>query len=824
MDGRWLDSSRGAIMPLSDEDIWGASPAAPAVAPAAVANAPVAPAALSDEEVWGAAPKEIPDSARWHALANNSDPRFPNVKGEGGILPAQTTYNPDGTVDESHLTRNWKDSAMLRSIPQGIGDLLESAENKSIEETPDSLNAMTFLAGVPSMARGAVDALPAIAKPISKAVNAMESASEKLPGILGDSGSGSPMPGSGKAAKMDAYTQNLARNEDYVQGINKNAQAMKDSCGEIYDKAREISQGVDVHEPTVKRTLTKLHDDLAEDPAYNGTQGSNQAFKDIQAVLDSFDQSGNIPLDSVTLLKRRVDDLYSPNMSQARGTIYNALKTQLNDVIKRAKTDNPEWGTVMDAGNNLFKNYQSTFVDDTLANKKWSLADKAEYDRVANSKDPLGAPVSTETRARTADIAKINNLAEYEAMLRKLPPEMHDQFTQDVIAASKENSPSLAKKIGLIYNTAKQSPLGVAKSLYGLVRPGGGIASELPMARQFPHVEDAMDYHTGIANDAHGQYLDDLQAAQNQPKPTLALPAPGYRAPMTPDQIAAARAQMNMPLEVESTVGNRPFADSPKRAASGVPHDYGDAPYNYLGGEGPPVPAKPLALPAPDRPMAAATGEAPRPMTDDEWQAHIDSGRMAKEMGNTPDVRRAQKSLTDSLIDTEVERALRGAGFKHGGAVKVNREPTAAQKVAGNYKKHHVKFNGLDISIENPRGSKRSGVSADGEEWHSIMPDHYGYIKRTQGADGDHIDVYLGQNHKSPKVYIIDQKDAETGRFDEHKCMLGYPDKDAAVAAYKSAFSDKKNRIMKVTRMTIQEFKEWLKNGNTKGPVRKGAA
>lgn len=41
---------------------------------------------------------------------------------------------------------------MFRSMGRGIGDLYQSAENKSIEETPDSISAMMGLSGVPGIA------------------------------------------------------------------------------------------------------------------------------------------------------------------------------------------------------------------------------------------------------------------------------------------------------------------------------------------------------------------------------------------------------------------------------------------------------------------------------------------------------------------------------------------------------------------------------------------------------------------------------------------------------------------------------------------------
>src|SRR5262249_30042795 len=118
--------------------------------------------------------------------------------------------------------------------------------------------------------------------------------------------------------------------------------------------------------------------------------------------------------------------------------------------------------------------------------------------------------------------------------------------------------------------------------------------------------------------------------------------------------------------------------------------------------------------------------------------------------------------------------------------------PTEAQKEAGNYKKHHTRIHGLDISIENKAGSIRSGVGPNGEPWRVKMPAAYGYIKRTEGADGDHVDCYIGPHLKSPRVYVIDQVDANSKDFDEHKCMLGFGSKQQALGTYKRGFSDGK--------------------------------
>lgn len=136
-------------------------------------------------------------------------------------------------------------------------------------------------------------------------------------------------------------------------------------------------------------------------------------------------------------------------------------------------------------------------------------------------------------------------------------------------------------------------------------------------------------------------------------------------------------------------------------------------------------------------------------------------------------------------------------------------EPTQAQKEAGNYKVGRIKVHGLDISVENPKGSTRSGTGPDGAAWAHEMSDHYGYIRRTEGADGDQVDVYVGPRPDSQKVYVVDQLDQQTGGFDEVKAMLGYPNRLAAVRAYRSNF-DAGWKVGPVTEMSVEQFKAWV--------------
>jgi len=150
----------------------------------------------------------------------------------------------------------------------------------------------------------------------------------------------------------------------------------------------------------------------------------------------------------------------------------------------------------------------------------------------------------------------------------------------------------------------------------------------------------------------------------------------------------------------------------------------------------------------------------------------------------------------------------------------VDRTPSEARMAAGNYKKHHLRIHGLEVAIENPQGTERHGTNPDGTSWSSILPAHYGYIKRTEGADGAHVDVYIGPHEESPEVFLIDQVDAETKAFDEHKCIFGAMSITQAKELYLKAFSDGRGeiRLGAMTPLTVDQFKQWLKEGDTKSP------
>lgn len=147
-------------------------------------------------------------------------------------------------------------------------------------------------------------------------------------------------------------------------------------------------------------------------------------------------------------------------------------------------------------------------------------------------------------------------------------------------------------------------------------------------------------------------------------------------------------------------------------------------------------------------------------------------------------------------------------------------EPTEAQKKAGNYKKGHLTFGGYDFTVETPKGVTRSGKDEQGKPWSVTMHDTYGYILGKIGVDGDHIDMFINDaadlDTFDGNVYVVDQVDPETGEFDEHKVMYGYPDEAAATKTYLSNYSKGWKGLGKVTSVPKVTFDKWLESSDRK--------
>lgn len=187
--------------------------------------------------------------------------------------------------------------------------------------------------------------------------------------------------------------------------------------------------------------------------------------------------------------------------------------------------------------------------------------------------------------------------------------------------------------------------------------------------------------------------------------------------------------------------------------------------------------------------------------------------KQEKENKFSPTPRKDGESITDYAERVAEEHQAQRTRKEE--EAKVDTNPTEAQKEAGNYKKGHIKVDGLDITIEQPKGSIRRGTDANGKQWESEMHNTYGYIRGTESVDGDHIDVYLSDNPTAGNVFVVDQINKD-GSFDEHKVMYGFPDMESAKRAYLSNYEEGWQGLGSITEVKKEDFKKWIDSSKRK--------
>lgn len=166
-------------------------------------------------------------------------------------------------------------------------------------------------------------------------------------------------------------------------------------------------------------------------------------------------------------------------------------------------------------------------------------------------------------------------------------------------------------------------------------------------------------------------------------------------------------------------------------------------------------------------------------------------------------------------VEPTIEQVTDKGSVAHGQEVDV--APTEAQKGAENYKKAHVRLDGMDITIENPAGSTRSGKDASGKEWSIKLKNDYGYIKGSKGYDKDHVDVFFAKGYKgdAKTVHVVNQHNAD-GSFDEHKAVVGAKNDMDAMALYNANYEKGWTGGKSVVEMPMDDFKVWVKSGEPK--------
>ena len=175
--------------------------------------------------------------------------------------------------------------------------------------------------------------------------------------------------------------------------------------------------------------------------------------------------------------------------------------------------------------------------------------------------------------------------------------------------------------------------------------------------------------------------------------------------------------------------------------------------------------------------------------------------------------------------DVRVKRKYERGGrvdYNTGGPVNVSK----AEDTAGNFKKEHEKIHGIPVAIEVKEGHDRVKYEPNGDlKFKAKQYADYGAILGTKDADGMNTDVMVGPHKDSEKAYIIDQRKHDSGKFDEHKVMLGFNKRKKAIKAYTKSYADRhgKERVQDVVKTDIKGLKKWLKHGNLDKPASKDA-
>jgi len=96
------------------------------------------------------------------------------------------------------------------------------------------------------------------------------------------------------------------------------------------------------------------------------------------------------------------------------------------------------------------------------------------------------------------------------------------------------------------------------------------------------------------------------------------------------------------------------------------------------------------------------------------------------------------------------------------------------------------------------------------------MKCHYGYISRTEGADFDPVDVFIGPHLNKSIAFVVNQ--VKDGAFDEHKIMLGYKTIEEAEKAYFSNYQKNWDGLGSIKQTNTKKLRDWLNNGNLNEP------
>lgn len=617
--------------------------------------------------------------------------------------------------------------------------------------------------------------------------------------------------------------------------------AAKTQAGKYYDFLQDLGEGKEAKASGIKSHIDSIIDDISSDPLHEA-RTQLPYLKNLSASLEGSD---TMPLNDAVQLKKNLNQNFNPKrFSQGSDTPYQMLGNSVDASLKDAAKTYPDFGQVKDlADKNWLNTVESPFQSNKVLGRIWKPEDYwAKKSVDAGRLEEL--PDDTKQRA-AAMVSKINNPVQLDAVRRVLPQDMADALSQakiqDITRGSGATRAQAAGK-AIYYGATGRLPTALRNAadvinprytadeqrlIAAAKTPAPRLSTkyvqpmnDLQAAQQEKQLND--QYEASLASQQRAMTPKALSAPPNQ----LALPAPNVIGVNT-SGVASRQLpgeQTNLGLSAADVERSPAAMSDPRAPVNPYQSKYGQSDFGKWVAQNAnkPIMQQVDSIPtaeysqsqvnsilknsAFDKLDAAqktkvnneieqAWNSYKVPLRDMIRQAMASSQYLAEATGKNP-----IGTLGDALINAK----------KHGG--QVNTEPSEAQIKAGNYKKDHFSWNGLGITIENPKGSIRRGLDKNGKKWQVRMPVAYGYIKGHEGADGDHMDVFVGPRLNSDKVWVIDQKHHDTGKFDEHKILIGFPAKGYALAAYRKAFSDGNadKRIHAISECSVEELKQWL--------------
>jgi hypothetical protein len=144
-----------------------------------------------------------------------------------------------------------------------------------------------------------------------------------------------------------------------------------------------------------------------------------------------------------------------------------------------------------------------------------------------------------------------------------------------------------------------------------------------------------------------------------------------------------------------------------------------------------------------------------------------------------------------------------------------------AQGEAQNHAMAHARWAGLDVSFEAPAGGTRRGINRETKEaWEgTVGPAPYGYIRGVKAKDGQQLDLFMGNNPQSGRVFVLDENDKTTGQYRQAKVMGGFDTPQDAMAAYLGMSGKTQGMVRAVREFTVPEFKALIKPGKIDRPL-----